>query len=190
MVTYHVSRGRPFISWTPKADWRSEWLSRLNRIGRSTGIFQVVIEKVHLWILHFTFLQWVIPYKLYACSNIRSFSKFDRKLKDILVDPIAGLSEVWLPKNLGHWIGRFLASPAWNYSGLYRTSDWPLRTASTLSACFARICFLTNSGPLNFFPLNGHKYFSGASCWVLTSMNFFTSSSSSFLPKAAVSSSP
>lgn len=45
-------------------------------------------------------------------------------------------------------------------------------TASTFSACLLNMCFLTKSGPLNFFPLSGHSHLSLASSWVLASTNF------------------
>lgn len=45
-------------------------------------------------------------------------------------------------------------------------------TSSSLPACLLKMCFLTNSGPLNFFPLNGHKNFSLEISLVLSAINF------------------
>ena len=42
-------------------------------------------------------------------------------------------------------------------------------TASTLSMCLLKMCFLTNSGPLNFLPLRGHKYLLSDNFWVFFS---------------------
>ena len=48
-------------------------------------------------------------------------------------------------------------------------------TSSTFSICLARICLCTNSGPLNFLPLNGHNHLSFASSCVFALINFSTS---------------
>ena len=48
-------------------------------------------------------------------------------------------------------------------------------TSSIFSACLLCMCFLTNSGPLNFLPLSGQSHLSLASSCVLVLMNFSTS---------------
>ena len=48
-------------------------------------------------------------------------------------------------------------------------------TASTFSMCLLKMCFLTNSGPLNFFPLRGQRYLFSLIFSVFISMNLSTS---------------
>ena len=48
-------------------------------------------------------------------------------------------------------------------------------TASTFSMCLLKMCFLTNSGPLNFFPLRGQRYLFSLIFSVFISMNRSTS---------------
>ena len=48
-------------------------------------------------------------------------------------------------------------------------------TSSTFSPCLLKMCFLTNSGPLNFLPDSGHSHLSLASSCVFACMNFSTS---------------
>ena len=48
-------------------------------------------------------------------------------------------------------------------------------TASTLSACLLKMCFLTNSAARNFFPLKGHSHLSFPSSCMLALMKFSTS---------------
>jgi hypothetical protein len=54
----------------------------------------------------------------------------------------------------------------------WRTS---ILTSSTFPPCLLKMCFCTNSGPLNFLPLIGHSHLSLASSCVLAVTNFSTS---------------
>ena len=69
------------------------------------------------------------------------------------------INKHWRNSPLNYFFNLFLRKITWNE---------PFLTASTLSPCFVIICFLTNSGPLNFFPERGQRYFSAANCCVFT----------------------
>ena len=60
------------------------------------------------------------------------------------------------------------------YSGIIRQKSklTSFFSSSSFSSCLVRICFRTNSGPLNFLPLKGHSHLSFASSCVLAAMNF------------------
>jgi len=60
--------------------------------------------------------------------------------------------------------------------GMYKRSYFTsCFTSSIFSMCLASICLRTNSGPLNFLPLNGHNHLSFANSCVLAVINFSTS---------------
>ena len=155
-------------------------IRRLNHFTRSLTIGQIGIEKTNLWnetITELSFLKISYSVEQIPMDHIEMKNSLESKLQVYSV-----CSNKFVLKLR---YGRKLTAPYFQpFCKLLKQSIsiLPFLTASTFSPCLVIICFLTNSGPLNFLPDSGHKYFSGANCCVFTSINFFTSSSCSFCP--------